>query len=52
MKIPIDIQVDFLWGQEHFKKDEWAPITYVVGANGTGKSVFAEQLKDQFRSNE
>lgn len=51
MKIPIDIQVDFLWGQEHFKKDEWAPITYVVGANGTGKSVFAEQLKDQFRSN-
>lgn len=51
MKIPVDIQVDFLWGREHFQKDEWAPITYIVGANGTGKSVFAEQLKNQFKRN-
>lgn len=50
MQIPIDIQIDFLWGEQHFKKDDWGPITYVVGANGTGKSVFAEQLKKQLKS--
>ena len=45
MKIPVDIQIDFLWGEQHFKKDDWGPITYIVGANGTGKSIFAEKLK-------
>ena len=49
MQIPIDIQIDFLWGEQHFKKDNWGPITYIVGANGTGKSVFAEKLKIQLK---
>lgn len=49
MNIPVDIQIDFLWGDQHFKKDNWGDITYIVGANGTGKSVFAEQLKKQFK---
>lgn len=39
MKIPVDIQIDFLWGEQHFKKDDWGPITYIVGANGTGMSL-------------
>ena len=45
MKIPVDIQIDFLWGEQHFQKEEWGPITYIVGANGTGKSIFAEKKK-------
>ena len=49
MKIPVDIHIDFLWGDQHFKKEDWDPITYIVGANGTGKSIFAEKLKEQFR---
>lgn len=49
MQIPVDIQIDFLWGDTHFLKNEWGPITYAVGANGTGKSVFAEKLKAQFK---
>ena len=48
MKIPVDIQIDFLWGEQHFQKEEWGPITYIVGANGTGKSIFAEKLKARF----
>lgn len=48
MNINVDISVDFLWGEEHFVKNEWAPITYVVGANGTGKSIVAERLKFSF----
>mgnify|MGYP001093956555 FL=1 len=51
MKIPVDIQIDFLWGEQHFKKDDWGPITYIVGANGTGKSIFAEKLKQQLGQN-
>jgi len=49
MQIPVNIQIDFLWNNQHFTKSEWGPITYVVGANGTGKSVFAERLKQQFK---
>lgn len=48
MKIPVDIQIDFLWGEQHFQKEEWGPITYIVGANGTGKSIFAEKIKARF----
>ena len=51
MQIPVDIHIDFLWGKQHFKKDDWGPITYIVGANGTGKSVFAEELKQQLGKN-
>lgn len=51
MKIPVDIQINFLWGEQHFQKEEWGPITYIVGANGTGKSIFAEKLKAQFKEN-
>lgn len=47
MNIPVDIQINFLWNDYHFKKDEWGNITYIVGANGTGKSIFAEKLKSQ-----
>lgn len=37
-----------LWGQDTFVKDQWGYINYIVGANGTGKSLLAEQIKDQF----
>lgn len=49
MHVHVDIQIDFLWKDEHFVKDEWGPITYIVGANGTGKSVFAERLKEALK---
>ena len=51
MQIPVDIQIDFLWGDKHFVKNDWGPITYIVGANGTGKSIFAEKLKEQLKVN-
>ena len=51
MNINVDIAVDFLWGDEHFVKNEWGDITYIVGANGTGKSIVAEKLKNIFRNN-
>ena len=44
----IDIAIPLIWGQEHFIKNEWGSINYLVGPNGTGKSLLAEQLKAQF----
>ncbi|MFY9159317.1 ATP-dependent nuclease [Aquirufa ecclesiirivi] len=44
----IDISIPLLWGDEHFVKNEWGFINYLVGANGTGKSLLAEQIKSQF----
>jgi hypothetical protein len=47
MNIPIAIQLKQLWGTETFTKSEWGNINLIVGPNGTGKSLFADQLKEQ-----
>jgi len=44
----IDISIPVLWGNEHFIKNEWGAINYLVGANGTGKTLLAEQIKNKF----
>ena len=47
MNIPITIQLPILWGTNTFSKSDWSPINVIVGPNGTGKSLFADQLKSQ-----
>lgn len=47
----VDITIPMLWGNEHFIKNEWGYINYLVGANGTGKSLLAEQIKAKFNGN-
>ncbi len=47
----VDITIPILWGNEHFIKKEWGFINYLVGANGTGKSLLAEQIKNHFNAN-
>ncbi len=44
----VDIAIPLLWGEEHFVKNEWGAINYLVGPNGTGKSLLAEQIKNHF----
>jgi hypothetical protein len=44
----VDITIPVLWGEEHFVKNEWGAINYLVGANGTGKSLLAEKIKQNF----
>ncbi|MND94048.1 hypothetical protein D3C80_862520 [compost metagenome] len=44
----IDISIPQLWGEHHFNKNKWGYINYIVGPNGTGKTLLAEQLKSQF----
>lgn len=49
MKIDVDINIDFLWGEAHFIKNDWGKITYIVGPNGTGKTIVAEKLREEFK---
>ncbi len=51
INIPINIQLATLWGAKTFSKAEWGEINLIVGPNGTGKSLFADQLKVQLLTN-
>jgi hypothetical protein len=51
IKIPINIKLPKLWATKTFTKNEWGEINLIVGPNGTGKSLFADQLKTQLNSN-
>jgi hypothetical protein len=48
INIPIKIVLPEIW-QGEFEKDNWNPINYIVGANGTGKSLFSEKLRQQLQ---
>jgi len=50
INIPIKISLPEIW-QGEFEKNEWNPINFIVGANGTGKSLFSEKLKEHLQSN-
>lgn len=47
MNLDINILIPDLWGEQKFQKNEWGSINYLVGPNATGKTQFAEQLKQQ-----
>lgn len=50
MIISINIQLPKIW-QGEFVKNEWNPINFIVGANGTGKSLLSYELKMQLERN-
>ncbi|WP_373033787.1 ATP-dependent endonuclease [Sulfurovum sp.] len=46
----VEIAIPLLWGEERFSKNKWGYINYIVGPNGTGKSLLAEQLRNHFNN--
>ena len=48
MNIQISIQLPQIW-QGTFTKNEWNPINFIVGANGTGKTLLSNALRDKLR---
>jgi len=50
MNLNINISIPDLWAEQRFQKNEWGSINYLVGPNATGKTRFAEQLKQQCQS--
>ena len=51
INIPISVQIPDLWNANTFTKNEWGNINLIVGPNGTGKSLFAEQIKLELTKN-
>jgi len=51
INIPINIQLADLWSAKTFSKSKWGEINLIVGPNGTGKSLFSDQLKNHLISN-
>lgn len=46
--IETKIKIPFLWGKNFFKKDEWSQVNLIVGPNGSGKTLLAKELANQF----
>jgi hypothetical protein len=47
--LSVQVSLPFLWGDQAFQKDQWGYLNFLVGPNGTGKTLFAEQLMAQCR---
>src|SRR6266516_4639027 len=47
MDLHITIELKHLWDTQQFQKNQWGLVNFLVGPNGTGKTLFAEQLNDQ-----
>ena len=44
------VKIPFLWGKTVFKKSHWSQINLIVGPNGSGKTLLAQNLAEQFES--
>lgn len=49
MEIDVTIELPELWEGDRFQQDEWGSLNFLIGPNGTGKTLFAEQLENQIR---
>jgi predicted AAA+ superfamily ATPase len=47
MNFQVRISIPYLWGDQTLQKNAWGFLNFLVGPNGTGKTLFAEQLKRQ-----
>lgn len=46
IEMHVEIHIPQLWKEKKFIKDYWGGVNFLVGPNGTGKSLFAEQLRN------
>jgi hypothetical protein len=47
----VSINLPVLWGDKTFEKNKWSAINLFVGPNGTGKTLFAEELQKPLKAN-
>lgn len=43
-----NIKIPFLWGKSVFNKSKWTQVNLIVGPNGSGKTLLAQEIKNQF----
>ena len=44
------VKIPFLWGKAVFRKTNWTQINLIVGPNGSGKTLLAQSLSEQFKA--
>ena len=50
IEVATKVKIPFLWGKSVFKKSNWSNINLIVGPNGSGKTILASSLAEQFKS--
>ena len=50
IELETKVRVPFLWGKSVFKKSKWSQINLIVGPNGSGKTILAQELTKQFEA--
>lgn len=48
INVETKVKIPFLWGKSTFKKSKWNQVNLIVGPNGSGKTLLAEQIANQF----
>ncbi len=49
-RVEAKVKLPFLWGKSAFKKDKWNQLNLIVGPNGSGKTLLAEELVRRFET--
>ena len=47
--IDTKVKLPFLWGKSSFMKSNWVQVNLIVGPNGSGKTLLANEIASQFR---
>ena len=50
IELNVKAKIPFLWGKASFEKSNWASVNLIVGPNGSGKTLLAEQIAEQFNA--
>ena len=50
IELNVKAKIPFLWGKASFEKRNWAAVNLIVGPNGSGKTLLAEQIAEQFNA--
>lgn len=50
LHLDVKVKLPFLWGKAVFKKSEWPQINLIVGPNGSGKTLLAQEISKTFSS--
>ena len=50
LTVETKVKIPFLWGKTVFKKSNWAQINLIVGPNGSGKTLLAQKISEQFEA--
>lgn len=51
IRVETKVKLPFLWGKAVFRKEIWSQINLIVGPNGSGKTLLAQGIAQDFERN-